>query len=339
MLAAFRARRELKLPAARGAEATREPSRNWVTPTFGAELSGTAHEPEPLFVDHDVRVHRGDEAKKLLEDTNDLRFYEAGRGVVRVDTRRWDEAQRYERKTWMELCLRASDDRNRDHLARFGGYEALRGTPFRRAIEVGCGPFTNLRYILNVAKVAEIHLLDPLILDYVVHPLCRYRTGRLGGVPGPAAAWHLLMSGNPFRQALELLNGIRIGGLRGRSVHLEASSIEDFSTERRFDLIVMINVVEHCRDMNLVLGRIDQLLEPGGVLVFHDRLWDPASLEPTLATLYDAGHPLRVGRGVIDEFLGERFQTISRVDVADDEDAEGVRLPRTAVYFIGRKSR
>lgn len=297
------------------------------------------HEPRSLFVDRNLDVHRGAEATSLLKDTNDLRFYEPGRGVVRVDARRWNEAQRYERKTWMELNLRASDDRNREHMARFGGYEALRGIPFRRAIELGCGPFTNLRYILDVARVAEIHLLDPLILEYVLHPLCRYRTSRLGGVPGPIGAWHLLTSGNPFRQALELLNDIRVGGLRGRPVHLEASSIEDFSTEHRFDLIVMINVVEHCRDLDQVLERIDQLLEPGGVLVFHDRLWDPASLEPTLATLYDAGHPLRVGRGVIDEFLGGRFQVMSRVDSADGEDAEGIHLPRTAVYFIGRKNR
>lgn len=301
-------------------------------------MAETDREGGGLFVDRDVRVHRGEDAARLLAETNDLRFYEAGRGVLRVDRERWMDAQRYERRTWMELSLRASDDRNRDHVARFGGYQALRGIPFRRAIELGCGPFTNLRYILDVATVTEVHLLDPLVLDYVRHPLCRYRTGRLGGLPGPAGTWRLLTSGNPLRQALELANGIRIGGLRGRPVHLEPSTIEDYATEHRFDLVVMINVIEHCRDVNLVLEKIDRLLEPGGFLVFHDRPWKPEALEPTLATLYDAGHPLRVGRNVIDEFLDRRFAPLSRVEVADEE-VEGVRLPRTALYFIGRKKR
>lgn len=295
------------------------------------------NEIEPVFVDRDVRVHHGEAARTLLEETNDLRFYEAGRGVVRVDERRWSDAQRYERKTWMELGLRQSDDRNREHVARFGGYEALRGRTFQRAIELGCGPFTNMRLILEIAEVDEVHLLDPLVLDYVEHPLCRYRGGRLGGLPGPVTLLRLLTSGNPFRKAREIASAVRVGGFSGRPVVLEPSTIEEFMTDRRFDLVVMINVIEHCRDLNGVLEKIDRLLEPGGVFVFHDRLWNPDALESTLETLYDAGHPLRVGRGVVTDYLETRFEALASVENAEVADAGGHRFPRTELHFIGRR--
>jgi SAM-dependent methyltransferase len=303
----------------------------------GMSLTGTNPENEPLFVDQDVRIHRGDAARTLLQRTNDVRFYEAGRGVVRVDQQRWSEAQRYERRTWMELGLRASDDRNRDHVARFREYRPLAGIRFKRAIELGCGPFTNLRYILEVALADRVHLLDPLIRDYVRHPLCRYRGGRLGGIPGPLTAARLLVSGHPLRQAREIVNAIRVGGVRGRPVQLEASAIEDFEPDGRFDLVVMINVIEHCRDVSLVFDKIDRLLEPGGFFVFHDRPWNEDHLQETMENLYDAGHPLRVGRNTVDDFLRTRFEALSREDVCEEDENDGIRLPRTSVYFIGRK--
>jgi SAM-dependent methyltransferase len=287
----------------------------------------------PLFVDADVSVHHGDDAAALLERKNDARFFEAGRGVVRIDRERWTDAQRYERKTWMELNLRANDDHNREHLARFAGYEALRGARFRRAIELGCGPFTNLRLILDLADVQEIHLLDPLVRDYVKHPLCRYHGGRFGGIPGVSGAWKLMRAGHLG----EIINGVRIGGLRGRPVTLEASTVEDFETPNRFDLAVMINVIEHCRDLNQIIATIDRILEPGGTFVFNDRGWDPAELERSLDKFYDAGHPLRVGRPVIEEWLASRFDEVFRKDVPDGEIVPGVLLPRTCIYFIGRK--
>ncbi len=287
-----------------------------------------------LFVDADVNVHRGKDAATRLERQNDARYYEAGRGVVRIDSERWAEAQRYERKTWMELNLRANDDHNRRHLARFGGYEALRDRSFRRGIELGCGPFTNMRLILGLAEIHDIHLLDPLVRHYVNHPLCRYHGSRFGGIPRLSALGRLLRAG----QLREIANGVRIGGLRGRPVTLEASTAEDFETPHRFDLAVMINVIEHCRDLNRIIATIDRILEPGGTFVFNDRGWDPPDLERSLDQLYDAGHPLRVGRPVLEEWLASRFDPVFRTDVAENEEVvPGIRLSRTAIYFIGRK--
>jgi SAM-dependent methyltransferase len=291
---------------------------------------------DALFIDSEIRVFEGDEARARLAGTNDARFLEGERGVVRVDRERWEEAQRYERRTWMENLRFAADDHNREYLDPFRDYAALRGRSFERAIELGCGPFTNMRLVLERADVREVHLLDPLAADYLHHPLCRYRGGRLGGLKAVLSARALPSWRAPLLLARELGNALRIGGLRGRPVHVEPVPIEEFSSPLRFDLVVMINVLEHCRDAQAVFSKIDEILLPGGLVVFHDRLWDEGELGRTIGTLYDAGHPLRVGRAAAEPFLS-RYEPLLR-DERQVMDVEGgIRLRRTAVSFVGRK--
>lgn len=290
-----------------------------------------------IFIDSDAHVFQGDEASERLARRSDTRFYEPGRGVARVDRERWEEAQRYERTTWMKLNRGALDDRNRAHLRRFFGYEALAGRRFERAIELGCGPFTNLRLILQVASARSIHLLDPLIRDYVDHPQCRYRGGRLGGVLRAPTLESLLAWRRPWQMIAELADAERVGGLRGVPVQLEASTIEDFRTAERFDLVVMINVIEHCRDLDAVLAKIDELLAPGGTFVFHDKFMTADGVRRTLEDVYDAGHPIRVQREVVDAFLAERFELEFRSEFHDQDEFAGVPLETSSVYFIGRR--
>jgi SAM-dependent methyltransferase len=49
---------------------------------------------------------------------------------------------------------------------------------------------------------------------------------------------------------------------RGHAYHL--GGIEQFKTDRRFDLILALNLIEHVRDPGLVLRRIETLLAPSG---------------------------------------------------------------------------
>lgn len=289
-----------------------------------------------LFIDSDVRVFEGEEAWRRLSDKNDSRFLEGDRGVVQVDRARWEEAQRYERLTWMEHLRHAADDHNRDYLGPFQNYAALRGRTFDRAIELGCGPFTNMRLVLEHAEVRDVHLLDPLAIDYLQHPLCRYRGGRLGGLKAVLSPQALRSWRAPLLLARELANSLRIGGLRGRAVHVEPVAIEEFQSPVKFDLVVMINVLEHCRDARAIFAKIEEILLPGGIVVFHDRLWGEAELGRTIGILYDAGHPLRLGRASAEPFLSS-YEPLVRDErkVVDVED--GIRLERTAVSFIGRK--
>ena len=62
-----------------------------------------------------------------------------------------------------------ADDHNYLNYLDFAGYQVLTGLRFERVIELGCGPFTNLRYIARRCDISTVELLDPLIGDYLQH--------------------------------------------------------------------------------------------------------------------------------------------------------------------------
>jgi SAM-dependent methyltransferase len=289
-----------------------------------------------LFIGRDIDVLEGQSAADALGATNDSRFYESGKGVLRVDQARWSEAQHYERKTWLERGRTTADDRNRFHQQRFAGYSPLKGMKFGRAIELGCGPFTNLRLILEVAEASHVHLLDPLIADYVGHPLCRFRHSRLGGLFGFGTREALRSWRYPLAQLRESVNSLAVGGVRGRHVELENSTIEDFATPHKFDLVVLINVLEHCRDAEKVFAKVWEILAPGGIFVFHDKFFESSAIAESLATLYDAGHPIRLDPVVSEAFL-HRFVPLMRSDFWDCDVFRSRLLRRQATYFIGQR--
>ena len=255
-------------------------------------------EPRPIFVDSDIRVLEGPAAAERLRERNDLKYL-TPQGIVQVDRARWQEAQHYERKTWMTNLANADDDRNHDHKDNFSGYQAIAGRTFRRVIELGCGPFTNLRLVLPHIQAEHVTLLDPLIKDYLNHPHCTYRTGKLLGVP----------------------------------VETVSSSIEEFNPSEPYDLLVMANVLEHCFDVPAIFRRILQCLKPGGVLVFGDNVFRQEQLGALLANVFDAGHPIRVTEPLITSFLQEGFSELYHQRFYGHYD----QPHRIDLYFIGMK--
>ena len=255
-------------------------------------------EPRPVFVDADIQVFEGSAAAERLHKRNDLQYL-TQEGILQVDSARWLEAQRYERKTWMTNLANADDDRNHDHENNFGGYQAVAGRTFHRVIELGCGPFTNLRLVLPHIQAEHITLLDPLIKDYLNHPHCTYRNGNLLGIP----------------------------------VETVASSIEEFKPAEPYDLLVMANVLEHCYDVPAIFQRILQCLKPGGVLVFGDNVFRQEHLPGLLANQFDAGHPIRVTEPLITKFLQENFSELYHQRFYGGYD----QPHRIDVYFIGTR--
>ncbi|WP_024515017.1 class I SAM-dependent methyltransferase [Bradyrhizobium sp. Tv2a-2] len=66
-----------------------------------------------------------------------------------------------------------------------------------------------------------------------------------------------------FTQCVDLDEGAQAEAVaRGHAYHLGA--IEEFETDRRFDLILALNLIEHVRDPAHVLRRIAELLTPHG---------------------------------------------------------------------------
>ena len=106
----------------------------------------------PIFIDENVNVYEGANAVARPKVKSDSAI-NPGRGITQVDFARWQEAQRYECKSWMELYMEARTDRNEYHQERFAGYSPIRGCHFSRGIELGCGPFTNMRLILEHCTV------------------------------------------------------------------------------------------------------------------------------------------------------------------------------------------
>jgi len=300
-------------------------------------MTTQSRKPNPLFIDADINVFEGQDASQRLLQKNDLRFFAANSGVVQVDSGRWQEAQRYERKTWMRRARFAVDDRNLLHKRRFNGYQAIRNMSFDRGIELGCGPFTNMRYVLESCRVGEIHLLDPLIKDYLRLPSCRYRNGRLGGISLRPSLSGLLAWRHPFQQIQHVRNAFRIGA-KGRAVIIHDDPIEGFRPQDNFDLVVLINVIEHCRDVEIVFDKVSSMLSPGGVLIFHDKFLEASLLKDIVSSLYDAGHPLRIDMRIAERYLS-KFDVLSRAEFHRYADFAGSKIAETALYFVGKKPR
>ena len=293
----------------------------------------SSNSEEAIFVDENRNIFKGQEAIQRINSRKNEEV-DPQKGIIKVDQERWKEAQRYERRTWME-GVAAMSDRNEEHESCFGAYRALAGKHFGSAIELGCGPFTNMRKILSHCSVENIHLLDPLATDYLDHPFCRYKMRRLGGILKTTLIPWTPRGGlkHPVRFYKHKLDEWQIGKLQGRSVTLHASGIEDFVPSQTFDLCVMINVIEHCRDVEKIFERILEMTRSGSYFLFADKIYGAQSEAELSKTRFDAGHPLRVDYSVIRMFLQDHFNPLWNAEVSETEGSQTYQCS----YFIGTR--
>jgi len=255
-----------------------------------------------LFIDKDIKIYQGSEAENLISQKNDSIYIENG-AILKVDKDRWSEAQHYERKTWMENGLNFSDDRNYEHYQRFDSYKSIvdyqKNKQIKTAIELGCGPFTNIRTIIDLLPDLEnIHLLDPLINDYLNHPNCKYKNKKM----------------NKF------------------DVVTHNCPIEDFKSEIKYDLVIMNNVLEHCFDIEQIFKNILDMLDTNGVFIFSDIYFSEDDVEKMVYQIYDTGHPIKVSKSHMDIFLNS-FNEVYNIDIKGLYGQEW----RNDKYFIGIK--
>ena len=227
-----------------------------------------------ITISHDI--FEGERAAELLEKCNDKKYLTSD-GIIKVDKERWDIAQQYERNIWMQKYTSAADDRNKIHEILFLGYDDLQRYHFKNVIEIGCGPFTNMRIILqHINRPQKIVLLDPLVSDYLKHPNCSYKNRFLNEAP------------------IELID----------------SPAEEFIPSDQFDLVVMINVLDHCFDISKVFNTVIKCLKPSGIFVFSDSVFLPHDLWNLIPNNYDAGHPIRLTEAYVDNFLKDNFRIL-----------------------------
>jgi len=262
------------------------------------------------YVDKHIHCYEGEEAEKLLKEHNDDQWLieNVGRPIVPVE--RWNEAQHFEKTTWCDepgaIYIKSmNDDHNKEYEEIFGGYEQLNFSLPNKPIsmiELGCGPFTNLRIIIpKIFKpLKDIDLLDPLINDYLTNTMnCKYKNG--------------------------ILNGFK--------VTLHPVPIEQFNITKKYQLVVMLNVLPHCYDTNLIFQKIDEMLDNDGIFIFHEKFLPQDKINEVIDH-YDSGHPLELTYNYVNEILKKQFKKtlFNKISIKEDE-YDG----RECVYKILKK--
>jgi SAM-dependent methyltransferase len=201
---------------------------------------------------------------------------------------RWLEAQKFELGVWSRrhswyrrslarcgewLGLRTTsvyDDWNAWWRQHFQEYQLI-PTTLNNVIELGCGPYTNLRLILENRAANHIVCSDPLARHYIKLPGCwlseQYDRGAI------------VVDDHPIE---------------------ECPFGDDY-----FDLVVLINVLDHVQDAWQCLDTAIRITKPGGQLVIGQDLTDS---EDVSRSTEDVGHPIRLHHSDIDAHLDARIR-------------------------------
>ena len=236
---------------------------------------------------------------------------------IRISTERWKQAQEWELNlwrsqnrtklfTWQELLKQLlrrtksehSDDWNFWWSEKFAGYQVLPKN-LENAIELGCGPYTNMRLILQGRCIEHVYCSDPLLKHYITF------SGKW-----LAEAWKrgdVLIDDHPLE---------------------ECPFASDY-----FCLVVLINVLDHVKDSILCLRQAIRITKPGGYLIVGQ---DLSNMEDVLQTGDDIGHPIRIDRSTLDLELMPHFETVLYKTLGREEGRNPSAHYGTYI-FIGRK--
>jgi SAM-dependent methyltransferase len=295
------------------------------------------HKKTELYVDDNRNIYQGEQAKKKLKENSDFKFADSGEGVTKVSDDRWRQAQKYEEACWFE-SLNAADDRNYQHYLTFDRYKIIEGKRFDNAIELGCGPFTNLRLISTVADVKLADLEDPLINKYLNHPNVRYNNNYLRSgdfALDPFFVKAIRKITRYFSQ--RLANKITISKKNPVGV-LYNLAIEDMPTDKQYDLVVLINVIEHCKNIHRIFHIINSISKPGTIFIFADKKYEGEQVYEMLKDkYYEAGHPLMVDFNIIKRFLNTNFKTLFEKTIVEKGEDETLELEFETYYYIGER--
>lgn len=240
--------------------------------------------------------------------------------VRHVSRARWQEAQQWELEFWKGAqrkhgwkrivwplaapALRAlnwsrawGDDWNRWWRDQFDGYSFL-PAHLGDCVELGCGPYTNIRLVLEGRTADRVVCSDPLVRSYL----------------GFQGRW--------------LAHAHEVG-----LVEVDDHPIEETAfPPESFDLVVMINVLDHVHDADACMEKAISLVREGGSFVLGQDLSDAEDLKHHP---YDVGHPIRLRREDLDPFL-EPLTTLHRRDLPR-EAGRDPRLHYATLVYAGRK--
>jgi SAM-dependent methyltransferase len=232
-----------------------------------------------IWIGSPIDILYDDKANEALKHINDNKYWHNDNGIIKVDNDRWQTAQKFESDGWLKYWTAAKSDRNHEHKILFDDYKCIPNN-IGNAIEIGCGPFTQLQTICENRNLNSVTLLDPLLDKYMDHEGCFYKSGKFLEYP------------------TELL----------------CKQAEELDIVNKFDIAICINVLEHVQDAMSVLNNLYKCLKIGGIVVFGERCYDGLDIE----SVYDVGHPIRVKFKVFDEWC-RLFDIMHRCDINFDD--------------------
>lgn len=234
---------------------------------------------------------------------------------------RWNEAQKWEEMHWIsaqkarakfgkniiwrflslfgKVSKYRGDDSNHWWKDQFDGYNFLPSS-LENALEVGCGPYTNMRLILDECKPRHLFLSDPLIKTYI--------------------KFRLTFVSEAYKKAFCVLD----------DHPLEALPFAD----NFFDLTVMINVLDHVKDAQACMDNLIRVTKPNGIILIGQDLTNDEDMKGK--SVEDIGHPIKLDHDWFSSYLHPNFTPI-KYEVLDRESGRAPESHYGTLIFAGSK--
>jgi len=213
--------------------------------------------------------------------------------IRKVNGNRWGQAQEFELK-FAQNTIDSDDDWNQWWYEKFDRYSLLEHKNFNNVLEVGCGPHTNIRFILPQIKFTKIWLEDPLIQYYITHNLTKsnsfinFLKKKFGK--------------NKINYLLELYSDLN------SKVDLSSSKLEDLPyKDNQMDLIICINVLDHVNDYDRCMQELYRVLNDAGILILGQDLSNQDDMINCPESYSDIGHPIKVDLPSINQTIEVRY--------------------------------
>jgi SAM-dependent methyltransferase len=170
------------------------------------------------------------------------------------------------------------------------------------AIEVGCGPYTNIRHIMTSCKPRHMFLSDPLIKTYI--------TFELGFTADAYRRGFCILDDHPLE---------------------EVPYRDDY-----FDIVIMINVLDHVRDARACMDNAIRILRPGGFLILGQDLTNEDDLKALSKDPGLVGHPVKLPEEWFRSYLTTKFHPVLE-KVLSRQDGREPNNHYATLVFSGTK--
>jgi ubiquinone/menaquinone biosynthesis C-methylase UbiE len=191
------------------------------------------------------------------------------------------------------------DDNNQWWAKQFENYSFLPRIA-ENVIEVGCGPYTNVRLVRKACQPKYVFLSDPLIRTYVNFPMTMVR---------------------------ELH--------RSAGAYLDDHALEDLPfRDAYFDVAVMINVLDHVQDAHACMRSLLRILKPGGYVIIGQDLTNEEDFR-THPDGMRTGHPITLEAPWFDPYVAEFEPLVQKI--LSREDGRTPQWHHATFLFAGTK--